>query len=340
MKIYRAIKKKGESKTYIGAVKIKHCFYNGNNYTKKYLGGLLSYSRQNNVITFCICNIKLFSIKDRNAILYSEIKNISNKMSSLERDLKHMKLKHNMNFAIANRHSSLFPRYKDIHKGKSAVLLATGPTLLDYIHIDNVINIGVNSVFKQEGIKLDYWFSIDASVNIENIELLKNENFIKFFGQGSAPLADHLYNSRVQNKIWHFPDSIIECVPNSHLYYFDHPSNEINRDIETQALPDLGSSVFSAAYFALYAGIKKLYLVGCDCSDTGHFDNHAQFNFNKNLLLKGWDIFKYYTETFYPDVEIISINPVGLKGFFIDIYTNSNGEYVDIDGNVVNLNED
>ena len=93
-------------------------------------------------------------------------------------------------------------------------------------------------------------------------------------------------------------------------------------------LPDLGSSIFSAAYFALYTGVKKIYLVGCDCSNQGHWDDTEQTGNCMNILPRNWNTFKEFVKTFYPDVEIISINPVGLTGLFDETYTQSYINYL------------
>ena len=41
------------------------------------------------------------------------------------------------------------------------------------------------------------------------------------------------------------------------------------------------------------------------------------------LWKEGYKRIKTFTEQFYPDVEIISVNPIGLKGMFHDMYTES-----------------
>ena len=44
------------------------------------------------------------------------------------------------------------------------------------------------------------------------------------------------------------------------------------------------------------------------------------------IIKYGWKKIKEYRDSKYPDIEIISVNPVGLKGLFTDVYTKS---YVD-----------
>ena len=40
-------------------------------------------------------------------------------------------------------------------------------------------------------------------------------------------------------------------------------------------------------------------------------------------LFLGWLQVKKFIEKFYPNVEVFSVNPVGLKGIFHDVYTKS-----------------
>ena len=54
-------------------------------------------------------------------------------------------------------------------------------------------------------------------------------------------------------------------------------------------------------------------------------------------MMLGWNNFKQLNHTYYPDTEIIYINPIGLKGMFKDIYTNGN-EYTYENGEIFKIN--
>ena len=243
----------------------------------------------------------------------------------LKKDIEYLKIKQNMNLAIANHHSKIFPQFKNINRNKTVAIVATGKTMSYYKQNDNIVNIGVNAACLREDIDFSYWFAIDYSATKNLMDFLKLKKYYKFFGQCSSSLTDHCFR-KIKNdefEYYFFPDSLIDDMPNSFKFYIDHPSLEINRDIETQAMPDLSSCVFSALRFALYTGTKKIYLVGCDASLNGYFDkNYKQIeSWSPENVLRGWYIYKEFLDIFYPDVEIISINPVGLKGIFKDIYT-------------------
>ena len=82
---------------------------------------------------------------------------------------------------------------------------------------------------------------------------------------------------------------------------------------------------FPAIQFALYTYPKKIYLIGLDTTQMPNYfgiDNP----YNTTQMIKGYKEFQKFAKIHYPDIEIISINPVGLKGIFKDVYTQS---YVD-----------
>lgn len=57
---------------------------------------------------------------------------------------------------VSNIHSKTFPKYKNIHEGKEVVVVACGPTMKDYVSMENVIHIGVNRAYQNPNIKFDY----------------------------------------------------------------------------------------------------------------------------------------------------------------------------------------
>ena len=101
-------------------------------------------------------------------------------------------------------------------------------------------------------------------------------------------------------------------------------------DIENEPLGHYRSIALPALQFALYTNPSRIFLVGIDCTSSGHFtgkdvnvtDRGSDNDENVRLLIKNaYPDFKKFAETFYPDTEIISVNPVGLQGFFKDVYT-------------------
>ena len=115
-------------------------------------------------------------------------------------------------------------------------------------------------------------------------------------------------------------DEIIEmgALP----YEVDNSQNvKLHTDIESGIL--YGHSVsFAALHFLLFTGVTTIYLVGQDCSGTKCFNDVPILNHNGgggntyNDWPKYWLRIKSDIQENWNNVNIISINPVGLKDMF------------------------
>ena len=206
---------------------------------------------------------------------------------------------------VALTHQNTFSEYKNKYSNQEIVIIATGP--------------GVNKAIFFKKCNLNYYFSQDYNANKSYIDkLVQYKNITKFYGQ--LPVKYYGLNE-VDISRCILPESLI-LKHNAKKYYTysKWPLNPLffNPNIDKTWLADGGSVVFSAMQFALFTNPKKIYLVGCDCT-AGHFDNPKK-NINLSNLIKSWKEIKKFAEIYYPDTEIISINPVGLKGIFKDLY--------------------
>ena len=209
--------------------------------------------------------------------------------------------------------------YKDIHKGKSAILFGTGPTL-DEFSFDMVdkdtITLGVNFIgnhkfFDQSNNNhhiLDYYFFGDRDRHMESV---KDFNVrLGKFGAGTV--------NGFPNPLHLTPEEISDmgAIP----YEIDNNKNcRLYTDITSRPL--YGHSVsFAALHFILYTGVTKIYIVGQDCSGTKCFGDVDILNgTNYNEMAEFWINMNNDIIDMWSDVEIISINPVGLKGIFKEI---------------------
>lgn len=208
------------------------------------------------------------------------------------------------NFAMEALHSVVFPKYQNCHQGEDVVILGTGPTLQDYVEIKDAIHIGVNSAVLFDKLKLDYLFVLDVLALKKNEKEILNYQCKKFFGiTGISNLISDQYLQEVEHE----------------RYFVDYTRTleDFPCDISHSYFTDYGSVIFSALQFALWTNPKRIYLVGCDCTNLGYFNSSA-VNDNSNIKnwLKGWLKLKQFQLTAYPKTEIISIRPVGLKGIF------------------------
>ena len=219
---------------------------------------------------------------------------------------------------VAMTHQETFGPYKNIHFGEDIAIIATGPSLNKYKPLENVINIWMNKAFLNNKINLNYYFSQDYFANNSYInQISENKNVKKFFGQLSVTpfgCKEINYGDAIM------PESLIlKHKAKKYFTYAKWPITPLffNPDIDKSWLSDGGSVVFSAMQFALFTNPKRIYLVGCDCS-SGYFDGKAGADVSH--LVKSWKELKKFAETYYPETEIISVNPVGLKGLFKDLY--------------------
>ena len=226
---------------------------------------------------------------------------------------------------VQKLHMQTFPQFKNIHNNQSVAIVGCGPSIKYYNNELDAVNIALNKAIFFENIKFDYLFTWDYLGFLEKapdfFDRVKKYNCKKFYGRF---LADNLpgipeFPDDKENNIYHFYSSARHKLP-------AYSCGEIiHYDIETHPLADFMSISFGALHFALYTRPKKIYLIGLDTQNCGHYagDNNT-YNINKMML--GYKKFKAHIQAHYPDVEIISVNPVGLKGMFRDVYTRA---YVD-----------
>lgn len=269
-----------------------------------------------------ICGIPLLKIKyrgNKKIIAAADIRN-GNMLfkSDLHRNLMLQNRIIERKLSTFALHQKVFPQFKGIHKGKDIVIVATGPSLSDFQPIRDAIYIGVNRAIQFDKVHYDYYFVQDFSGATPTYikQICNYKNCIKFIGLTSE-------NTAPERTIPEIYSEGRDC----YRYRTDWekiPSfeTEFAYDLSTTALGCGGTVVLPALQFALWTHPKKIYLVGCDTTTLGYFDNKQQYgNFlDPSLLIQRYKQLKNFATQYYPDVKIISINPVGLIGIFCDLY--------------------
>lgn len=222
-------------------------------------------------------------------------------------------------------HQQTFLPYKNKYEGKNVVLCGSGPTINKYEPIEGAIHVALNRTFTYEKVKFDYIFIQDSrSLQEDTITKLaeyRKGECIKFIGTQNGNLETEISES-----------DAIKC--GGERYNTDGfiwnlgGGGELIKDISTRSIGNFNTVAFSAMQFILYTNPAKIYIVGCDSSRVGHFDKVEQTEYNKNeldniygIIVEQWKKVKSFADFYYPKTEIISINPVGLKGIFKDEYT-------------------
>lgn len=238
-------------------------------------------------------------------------------------DLAKLNRINQINISTAFMHTRTFIKFKGVHEGRDIVLVASGVTADKYKPKQGVIHIGVNRSFQigDYRIPMDYIFIQDFSGKtpeyIDDLDNYRKDKCKKFYG-----LTLEWDNN---------PNRVI---PESHAirakafrYRTDWANIEgfepqFAYDISTQPLACFGSIVFPALQFALWTYPKRIYLVGCDCTTSGYaYDKDSKNFLIPNNIIKAYKKFKEFSSRYYPDIEIVSINPVGLKGIFKEEWT-------------------
>jgi hypothetical protein len=207
--------------------------------------------------------------------------------------------------------------------GKDVYLIATGPSLRKFEPVDNAIYVGVNQAFQYDRIKLNFLFIQDFLRDADlsqSPELMREaasytgDQCVKFYGV----MPDRLFGS-----------ANFRCVPEDYAarieakrYYLDEiPCYRIARNLAVEPMGDFRSVAFSALQFILYGRANRIFLVGCDCTNGSYFNIPENICIDK-ARVDNWNNFAFQVSFFYLDMLkcIISVNPVGLKGIFTDIY--------------------
>lgn len=103
------------------------------------------------------------------------------------------------------------------------------------------------------------------------------------------------------------------------------PSNSINQCIaiilttrkgSVPLRPTFGSEIYKYVDYPVNEAIPNITRETID----------SVYGYNVKAMTNGYKMFKKFISIHYPSIEIISVNPVGLKGIFKDVYTQ---KYVD-----------
>lgn len=228
-------------------------------------------------------------------------------------------------------HQKTFLPYKNYCKGEKAVVVCgAGPTLQEYKPIDGAVHIALNRAFLYPEVAFDFVFAQDFDgIKMVQQELIEYEgnHCVKMLGKSNGGPKE-------------IPESLaLKCnalrfATDAYMIKSGWRSRFIP-DIDSRPLGGMPNVGMSVMQFALYLNPSVVYIVGCDMSG-GHFTNKNQTENEKEeerkilekewskqeKLLDKWRECKEFANRYYPDTRIVSVNPVGLKGIFEDLYQN------------------
>ncbi len=224
----------------------------------------------------------------------------------------------------AKLHAKSFKGMRNAFLGRDVVIVGAGPSVVKYSPMHNCVHIALNRACSLKEIRFDYLFAIDNRGIKNYYDDFASAECVKFVGDQGIGQEGQI------------PESVIATFKGDvRRYHTDagHVSDLESRfavDLETQVLGNFSTVAMHAMQFALYGRAKRIYLVGIDCSASGHFDVSVKSKSERACYSTGmkawagdafiaWTKLKSFAAMYYPDTEIISINPVGLKGLFNDI---------------------
>ena len=272
-------------------------------------------------------DIKIFSIKMKKKTnqYQNVVTNINECNKYIIKEItKQVRADISLYSAISKLHTNTFSKYKNINAGKDVVLLATGPSLNNFKPIKDAVYVGVNKAYSYDKVDLDYLFLQDyegAKYYIDEVQNYKETHpkLKLFYG----------LTGYVPNDPWLIPESVALKHGAERYYNLYRPEEKVwgedfAYDILSNPLKCFGSITFATMQFILWTNPRRIYLVGCDNSLKGYAQSilNGTNKLNTTRGIEGWKKLKKFANKFYPDTEIVSINPDGLKGIFIDIYQN------------------
>lgn len=285
----------------------------------EYFNGMFCIKKTNKYKKIYVMHVPVFYRKNAKYIEKNKNENNSQGITA-----KQMETIYQMMFfpqKVASLHQLVFPQFKNIHENEDVVVVGCGTTLPYYVPINNAKHIALNRSLRYEKIKFDYAFVWDfpglkkANDDFENDFL--NYECVKFAGKflnDEMPIPEYIDNKK---------GLLYRCYSSArHKMPVPTVDPVIHADLSVYPLMDFMSIAFGGLHFASWTHPKRIFLVGLDTSSNGSFDGR-QNPYHFKEMFQGYNAFKRFMDGHYPETEIISVNPVGLKGIFHDVYTQS-----------------
>ena len=169
---------------------------------------------------------------------------------------------------------------RDIHKGKRCFIIGTGPSLnkTDFSLIKDEILFGVNSLyrgFKMFGIGCKYYAVSDTRVWNKHSDEILNLDAVVFI------------SSEIANSIG-VPQNVVVVQDIGSMWI----ERRFSKNIEFGAFNGDTIIIDICLQSCFHMGFSEVYLLGCDCEDTGHFDDKEVGKANLNKLFTSYAVCK------------------------------------------------
>ncbi len=223
---------------------------------------------------------------------------------------------------VNNYHKELLG-FKDLHNGEVCYIFGSGKSLVDFKVQEQGIYIGCNHIIKNKSIKdnLKYYFFGHGYLEYTDDTHPIYGNHKKEVDNLDINIKKFAMVSRDNNlEVHKFTVNDVKILHKINATPCDINLDHIHKDLECNSFLN-HSIIFPSIQFAMYAGFKRIYLVGCDCNGYFHSNNflgQTTSNSIDNDLVYWWKKMYEFKNKHYNDCKIISINPVGLVGIMDD----------------------
>ena len=216
---------------------------------------------------------------------------------------------------VARRHAAIFPQLRGSLRGRRVALLGSGPSLRQAPALGACLTGACNHshLFLKDRAP-DYYFAFDFRGNVvrEALAALPQSTSI-FVGSSISPLCEAPMQAPEQ----------LQDDPRITIYC-DFAGVQPRIELESYPVYQCGTVMHDALHIMLYMAPDVIYLLGCDCTPAGYFDERPNPGNSAELLYswrRGYTLLRSLQATHRPQTRIISVNPIGLRGVFEDVYT-------------------
>ncbi len=253
--------------------------------------------------------------------------------------------------SVETSKNTFFKSFENKHQNDIGIIFFPGPSikkitienLINYIKTDNpnknIIAYGTSRMYKKQEVMkyMTYYQFGDGYIFMP--EYNNDINNLAQQNPNITLLTSAYGNNKPKNRFTE--DSISWITKNLNAKPMDTGNlYNIEKDISKYPLTNHFNAP-AAMQILLYTGVKKIYLVGSDCTLTtnkyaegsdsriperngkvsGYFYEEKETKQIAEPHYIYWMIrMKEFISQNYPETEIVSVNPVGLKGLFTDIY--------------------
>ena len=201
-------------------------------------------------------------------------------------------------------------KYRNCFSNKDVYIVGGGETvkLFDPKKRSNDVYIGINRAFRDERYEFDFLFAQDQF----------SEGFEEFIGYRGDKCTKLL---AIVPKNTYYKMNTIGLEGRFEQYVLaSRTMKDIPYDISIEPFADLCGTGFSAIQFAIYGNAKSINLIGFDCTVGDIFCSENKLH-NFAYQLPSWYLIKNHAKQLGVLERFCTINPVGLKGLFKDIYS-------------------